>query len=137
MKSMAHGVISQLRNFVPISRDVEVDHVLFVKTKFGMCTTSPCFHQFAIVTLRGVGKSLVVQPVDEEFKDVRFGIFQRNSLLFGFFEMSGESGAEEFGVVDQETLVNKKTLCIGANKDSCKARVLSAAYCELKMNLEM
>jgi hypothetical protein len=71
-----------------------------------------------IISIAGVRKALVVQLVYEEFEDFWFRVIELDDLVFGLFEVAGESGAEVFGVVREELFVHNEAFLSFANENS-------------------
>jgi hypothetical protein len=72
-------------------------------------------------------ESLVVEPVYGQLKDVRIVLFQLDHLVFGFAEFSGESGAEEFRVVDKQVFIDEKANLVGLYENRGERRFRSSA----------
>jgi hypothetical protein len=72
----------------------------------------------------------MVQPMDEELEDCRINIFQRHGVFPSFFGSSGESGAEELGLVGEELFVNNEAFLGFADNDCGELRIVFSSMCQ-------
>jgi hypothetical protein len=113
----------ELLDIVPVCEYVELDQC--VNTTVFVRMTVLVLEQFddflIVLVLRG-RETLIVQPVDEQFKQARALILERNGLVACFLETALECSAEELGVVRQKALVDDEAFLFiaAADIDSCE-----------------